>query len=66
MERKEVEAIIYRLSGNILRGQGSRTEIEEVVKLATEHDLLPLVNKEFKQITNLLQAKYRAAEVVVN
>ncbi len=53
--KTEVEAMIYNMSGSILLGKTTEKEIETVVKLAKEHDLLPLVAKEFGDIHRILK-----------
>ena len=52
--KQDVEAMIYNMSGDILMGKASKEDIEKVVKLAEEHDLLPLVKQEFGEIHDSL------------
>ena len=47
MANCEVEAAIYNLSGQLLLGKASEEEIKEVIKLASQHGLLPLLRQEF-------------------
>lgn len=46
----EVRAMIYNMSGEILMGKATEENIKAVVKLASENDLLDLVNAEFGEI----------------
>ena len=50
--KRDVEAMIYNMSAEILMGKATREDIEKVVKLAEEHNLLGLVGQEFGDITD--------------
>ena len=53
--KRDVEAMIYEMSAKILMSKATESEIEKVVKLAKEHDLLPLVKQEFLDIDQTLK-----------
>ncbi len=54
VEKKGVKAMIYNMSGQILTGKTTKKDIKEVIDLAKQHGLLPLVKQEFVDITSHL------------
>lgn len=53
-DKKDVEAMIYNLSGEILMGKATKEKIKEVTELATKHGLLKLLSSELEKITATL------------
>ncbi len=51
--KRDVKAMIYNMSGDILRGEAKEEDIGKVVKLAQEHNLLELVGQEFGNIMDI-------------
>ena len=50
MTKSEAEAAIFNLSGQLLLGKVDEEEIKKIVKLAGQHDLLPLLRQEFSSV----------------
>ena len=53
--KKEVKAAIYCLSGRILMGKATKSEIEKVTIAAEEFGLLDIVKQEFGSISKTLK-----------